>query len=121
MYGNCRFKHCESSNALPSHEKGLLEEHIGAIYGDYECKLGICDRGHSSGFTPYTLKKHLVKDHEISYTQAVTVVDALEKAGECALKDAQLARLGWTRGSRDIGPGSGGKVFFDCLSCGLSA
>jgi len=98
----------------------LLEEHIGTIHGDYECKLGICGRGHSSGFTPYTLKKHLVKDHEISYAQAVTVVDALEKAGERALKDAQLVRLGWTRRDRDIGLGSGGKVFFDCLSCGLS-
>jgi hypothetical protein len=45
------------------------------------------------------------------------IVDSLAKAGECTLKEAQLMRLGWTRGQRTLGPVPKGKIFLECLSC----
>jgi hypothetical protein len=117
----CPFNHCDSSNTLDAQTEKVLKEHFEVFHGDYECSLSTCGRSHSSGFIPYTLRKHLIKDHEISYSQAVVVVDALVKAGECALKDAQLVRLGWIRGQRGIVSRAEEKIYLDCASCLSSA
>ena len=87
--------HCQTSNTLTAGDRGLLDEHFESIHGDYECEVGPYGQSHSSKLIPNSLKKHLVQDHRISYHLAVDVVDALVEAGECALKDWQLARLGW--------------------------
>lgn len=113
----CPLPHCETSNTTEAALGVLLDEHFEAIHGDYNCELGICGHTQSSEFVPYTLKKHLIKDHDISPTEAVGLVDALVKAGECTLKDSQLTRLGWVQGQRGLQSSQTRKTFMECLSC----
>ena len=91
----------------------LLEEHFEAIHGDFNCELGICGQSLSSKFIPYAFKKHLIKGHEIKSSEAVGLVDALVKAGECALTDSQLVRLGWIEGQRGLQTNSTTKIFME--------
>ena len=113
----CPLPHCETSNTAEAALGVLLDEHFDAIHGDYNCELGICAQTRSSKFIPYTLKKHLIQDHAISSSNAVGLVNALVKAGECALKNSQLLRLGWSQGQRGLPSGLLGKTFMECLSC----
>ncbi len=79
----------------------------------------MCVQSQPSRFTPYTLKKHLIKDHEINSVEAVGLVDTLAEAGECALKDSQLLRLGWVQGQRGVKRTQTEKSFKECLLCSL--
>ncbi|CZR64468.1 uncharacterized protein PAC_14366 [Phialocephala subalpina] len=117
LQAGCPLTHCETSNTAEAAFAVLLDENFEAIHGDYNCELGICGQTQSSEFTPYTLKKHLIKDHDISSSEAVGLVDALIKAGECALKDSQLVRLGWAQGQRGLQSIHTRKTFMECLSC----
>jgi hypothetical protein len=117
LQARCPLPHCETSNTNEAVFAVLLEEHFEAIHGDYNCELGICGQTQSSKFIPYTLKKHLIKDHDISSSEAVGLVNALVEAGICALKDSQLVRLGWAQGQSGLQSVPTRKTFIECLSC----
>jgi hypothetical protein len=113
----CPLPHCETSNTTEAARGVPLKVHFEAIHGDYDCELGICERARSSEFIPDTLKKHLINHHVIDPSEAVGLVDALVKAGESALKDSQLLRLGWAQGQRGLQSRHTGKTFMECISC----
>ena len=113
----CSLPHCETSNTTEATFGVFWDEHFDAIHGDYNCELGNCGQTQSSKFIPYTLKKHLIKDHDISSSEAMELVDNLVKVGECALKDSQLMRLGWTHGQRGLQHVQTRKIFMECLLC----
>jgi len=119
LEGRCLLPHCETSNTTEAALGMLLHEHYEAIHGDYNCELGLCGKTQSSDFIPYTLKKHLIHDHDIGPSEAVGLVDTLISAGECALKGSQLARLGWVAGQRGLQSRHTPKTFTECRSCSL--
>lgn len=115
----CQLSHCQTSNTFEASLDVLLADHIAAIHGYYNCELGTCGKNPASSFIPYTLKKHLIADHNVLPFEAVGLVDSLINAGECGLKDAQLARLGWTLSTRDVSEFGTSKTFVECKSCSL--
>ncbi|KAF8854546.1 hypothetical protein BDZ45DRAFT_31276 [Acephala macrosclerotiorum] len=102
LQAECPLPRCKTSNTTEATLGVTLDEHFEAIHRDYNCKLGICKHTQSSEFIPYTLKKHFIKDYDISSSEAVGLVDTIVKAGECALKDLQLMKLGWAQGQRGL-------------------
>ncbi|KAH8654129.1 hypothetical protein BGZ60DRAFT_161251 [Tricladium varicosporioides] len=93
----CPYNHC-SATVLKTGQ----DAHLKQYHGRFECALGACDNGLQSCFSKVGLKRHLRRDHKMTFDPAEILMRELVRSHENTARPSHIVMI---------------RKWKDCLAC----